>query len=78
MDVAIDQERFDATVRELLALQTPKARAGLLELLAIHEIKVWTNDGRDETWTFTVDGVAFGRVHRSRIEAAPARPEDVR
>jgi hypothetical protein len=73
VDVEIDQARADATVRLLLEQQTPAARAALLELLADEPVQIWTDDGRAEWWTFTVDGVAFGRVHRSRVETVPPR-----
>jgi hypothetical protein len=71
MRVAIDQDKFNATVVELLGMQTPNARDGLIDLMATDDIKIWTNDGRDESWVLTVGGVAFGKVHRSRIEAPP-------
>ena len=72
MDVAIGQAKFDATVLKLLALQTETARAGLLDLMAEEEIKIYAAPGtRDESWIVAVGGVAFGKVHRSGIEAPP-------
>ena len=46
MDVAIGQAKFDATVLKLLALQTETARAGLLDLMAEEEIKIYAAPGR--------------------------------
>lgn len=71
MRVEIDQDRADEVTRWLLEQQTPNAREQLLALLADHPVEIFTDDGMAETWIFSVDGVGFGRVHRSRVEAAP-------
>jgi hypothetical protein len=72
VDIQLDQDRCDEITRYLLDQQTPAARAALLELLREHPVEVWCGtEGRSEFFVFKVDGVGFGKVHRSRVESVP-------